>query len=670
MSMAEVDHIDLEVKGLSLLDDGAENDDFVLTLSPSPLKQTDNHKGLSLEMSGTMDVQEEDMDNKGEEDDVLPELHESMEPERSRRKGKLNLRKSLAWDSAFFTDAGVLDAEELSCMVKGAEKIEKNVMPRIEEDVERSTDTISTLASDSVALEHLEAELFEDIRASIQRSNKVSNVMTSTRKEVSSVADNGGNSASKKADATLKNVPKPKHAPKRAIGAQTLGMLKSQQKHTDGIQGSRKSIKLDNPRLMLFLCSLMKPVKTGDLTSSLAKLPKLPSKANPIPATMAKRASLSANHVKIDHDNTKTNTVAGKGAHTSKVFDSSNACKALPKPALSSKASSMRFSAASKMQSSRSSSDSTGSTLSDKAGKPNLPMARRKLVSKPVSQTSSASMLKTPSKTALKNRVSSGNSAISAYLMSSKINSSISPASLRMPSPKIGFFDGVKSVRTPNGTMQKQSTALPKIGTTLCSPNGRSNMKSKASGLPPSRMSTASGNVKSGTQNLSSPTSFQDKSQSPTLLNITDAPKDNQSFPSFAPEVHHEPKEESNSYVMDVGSGVHDTVKHVVQDAGLEAVNHGDLGVLKNEMTANVNEKANSNDIKVVAVEEETTYSNSKNADTTISEIAASRIPFAVKNSGVGDFLDFSKEAVVEEVVGKINSAIPPEIDYKENNNL
>lgn len=122
-------------------------------------------------------------------------------------------------------------------------------------------------------------------------------------------------------------------------------------------------------------------------------------------------------------------TVAGKGAHTSKVFDSSNACKALPKPALSSKASSMRFSAASKMQSSRSSSDSTGSTLSDKAGKPNLPMARRKLVSKPVSQTSSASMLKTPSKTALKNRVSSGNSAISAYLMSSKINSSISPAS-------------------------------------------------------------------------------------------------------------------------------------------------------------------------------------------------------------------------------------------------
>lgn len=194
-------------------------------------------------------------------------------------------------------------------------------------------------------------------------------------------------------------------------------------------------------------------------------------------------------------------------------------------------------------------------------------------------------------------------------------------------------------------------------------------MKSKTTGLPPSRMSTASENVKSGTQNLSSPISFQDKSQSPTSVNITDATKDTQSFPSFASEVHHEVSEESNSYVMDVGSRVHDTVKHIVEDAGLFAVNHGDLGVLKNEMTANVNEKANSNDIKVVAVEEETSNSISKNTDTTISELADSRIPFAVKNLGDGDFLDFSKEAVVE-VVGKINSAIPLEIDYKENNNL
>lgn len=40
--------------------------------------------------------------------DHLPELHESTEPERKKKSGRCNLRKSLAWDSAFFTSAGIL----------------------------------------------------------------------------------------------------------------------------------------------------------------------------------------------------------------------------------------------------------------------------------------------------------------------------------------------------------------------------------------------------------------------------------------------------------------------------------------------------------------------------------------------------------------------------------
>ena len=40
--------------------------------------------------------------------DRLPELHESSEPERKQRNGRYNMRKSLAWDSAFFTSAGNL----------------------------------------------------------------------------------------------------------------------------------------------------------------------------------------------------------------------------------------------------------------------------------------------------------------------------------------------------------------------------------------------------------------------------------------------------------------------------------------------------------------------------------------------------------------------------------
>ena len=37
-----------------------------------------------------------------------PQLLPSSEPERIERNGKYNLRKSLAWDSAFLTGAGIL----------------------------------------------------------------------------------------------------------------------------------------------------------------------------------------------------------------------------------------------------------------------------------------------------------------------------------------------------------------------------------------------------------------------------------------------------------------------------------------------------------------------------------------------------------------------------------
>ena len=40
--------------------------------------------------------------------DQMPQPSELMEPEMPRRNSKYNLRKSLAWDSAFFTNAGML----------------------------------------------------------------------------------------------------------------------------------------------------------------------------------------------------------------------------------------------------------------------------------------------------------------------------------------------------------------------------------------------------------------------------------------------------------------------------------------------------------------------------------------------------------------------------------
>jgi len=72
--------------------------------------------------------------------------------------------------------SGVLDAEELSSIIEGVEKDEKHELPDIQEDVYKSCESISTLASDSLTFESAEVEgdLFEDVRASIQKSSRKS----------------------------------------------------------------------------------------------------------------------------------------------------------------------------------------------------------------------------------------------------------------------------------------------------------------------------------------------------------------------------------------------------------------------------------------------------------------------------------------------------------------
>ena len=69
----------------------------------------------------------------------------------------------------FLLYLGVLDPEELSSIIEGVEKDEKHALPAIKEDLYMSCESISTLGSDSLTLESVEADLFEDIRASIQK---------------------------------------------------------------------------------------------------------------------------------------------------------------------------------------------------------------------------------------------------------------------------------------------------------------------------------------------------------------------------------------------------------------------------------------------------------------------------------------------------------------------
>ncbi|GFY84581.1 hypothetical protein Acr_03g0013550 [Actinidia rufa] len=95
-----------------------------------------------------------------------------------------SVRKSLAWDSAFFTSAGVLDPEELSIINNGFEMAETPLLPAIRKDIRkrRSTALEYTLDSDKFSFEinrSMDIDLFEDIRASIHRSITMPRVLKS-----------------------------------------------------------------------------------------------------------------------------------------------------------------------------------------------------------------------------------------------------------------------------------------------------------------------------------------------------------------------------------------------------------------------------------------------------------------------------------------------------------
>ncbi|XP_027173652.1 uncharacterized serine-rich protein C215.13-like isoform X1 [Coffea eugenioides] len=597
------DRIDLQVKGLSLIDFSNENDALILNSSPSPLSASrfslHNHQSSekqeepdTFESLGSFIAGKEAGVTPGSElDDQLPDLNESSEPSRASRKGKCNLRKSLAWDNAFFTSAGVLDPEELSCMIKGAEKIEMQKLPGIQEDMQRSTDSISTLGSEDLTLENFEAELFEDIRASIQKSSKAYNTTNANCKITS--GESQAVTSMKKMNLASQN-------------QKPVGISKSQTKQTLRLQSTAKAVKQDsvcsqpaqavrngssNPTLSKPPSVINKTVRNGSSNPTLSKPPSVINQVKPISTSTEKGASLAASQAnKLGNTKTTIGTVAGKGVQALKATIISGPCRVLPK----SSSSSSSASNSTKIKSATTSTvDSSGNVSSNNLGKSHLEAVRRKIGERTLKPLPSGSVLKTPLKTAKR---TCGNSAVSAYLMSSKISPSISPASsisewssasssssstinqrsntsrtsfdanscrsldndtiplhndsnnqiieqhgneeiviqnggprksssqagtlshsarpsgLRMPSPKIGFFDGVKSVRTPSGTVQSHASlgALPKVEAAVPSPSRSSNMKPKFGKL--SHVRTVSALVRVNPQELSSPMSMREKS--------------------------------------------------------------------------------------------------------------------------------------------------------------
>ncbi|KAG8374259.1 hypothetical protein BUALT_Bualt11G0113000 [Buddleja alternifolia] len=614
----------------------------------------------------------------------LPELHESMEPERTQRNRRYNLRKSLAWDSAFFTSAGVLDPEELSCMMTGLDKSEKKLLPGIEEDVTGSTESITTLGSDHLTLEtHEDDDLFLDIRASIQRSSKkASNLKNSSSKTGAIEVDSKAISSLKKEDLSSQNK-NPKPGFKKTGSLQTVRMSKCQPKQNIAKLGSGKAIKQDSGPSQMKSTS-----KIGETNSILPKPPKAISKSISTSTTTLKRDSIGTGRIKVECGSSKLGTtVSAKGVQPPKVSALSGVRRALPKPTVSSKSSFSGSSTTSKVQPLRSStsSDSSSGISSGTPIKSSLMTARRNPVkSGNVGKAPVGSTSKTPSRAALKNKPSP--STLSAHLMSTQISQSVSPASsisewssassssssmayqrsnisrisldasscksidggivhldmrnhsadqtadgdeskgvnlhgkipkksstqtgslqatvkpsgLRMPSPKIGFFDGVKSSnRTPNGPAPSGlQTVFPKNGAAINSPARSSNVKLKSTKVPTARTVTSLGGVKADFAKATSSPSLQEKSHA----SVSDSciSTDVKDSPSLCLEVKGNANGESCQ--KEEKTQVEDGVKQVV-GAGTGAIIKQNSGDLNNEMDLNMKKDISTGDIKIASVE-------------------------------------------------------------------
>ncbi|KAL5716866.1 hypothetical protein ACHQM5_009979 [Ranunculus cassubicifolius] len=340
-------------------------------------------------------------------------------PERTRKAGKCNLRKSLAWDSAFFTNAGVLEPEELSIINCG---LNKAPLPGIQEDVRRSAESNSTLDSDNFTLENLEAGLFDDIRASIQMSSNAS-ILTnsSSRDSLLEPEDNSPQSrqSSRKMELGSRNKMKPITMSKRqAINTQGAQSKKEEPVSTKKVAEKNKREASGTKKEALVRPHAQVTARSGELTQSLLRPPKIAGRINPISTSPTKRASLGANRVKTEIRNGKS--ASGRkeeaiGGSKRPVYGDSNVTprsKSFRKSSSSSSVSGIKMeSAASCSSHDKSGSTSSGSTDNSLTKKTNV----------------ATSTLKPPLRISLKDKTEV---RTSAYIKSvSKLSPSISPAS-------------------------------------------------------------------------------------------------------------------------------------------------------------------------------------------------------------------------------------------------
>ncbi|GMH26407.1 hypothetical protein Nepgr_028250 [Nepenthes gracilis] len=500
-----------EASGFSLIDFSVSGDFLLVSGSDAESSRKDNLGDVLIEES------------------QLSQPSESLESEIPQWKDNFNLRKSFAWDNAFFTSAGVLDPEELYSIIEGAEigRRKNQLLPGIEEDLSKSSNSISTFESDGLTLESLEADLFFDIRASIQRSSKASVSGNTCNNWGQGAGDSSSDLGLKMVESASRNMVKPKSALKKP-NASVRSLCKTTKLGSLGAQVTKPA------------------VKSQGSTSLLSRLPKIAHKKSSVAATPGKSMSNGANRVKSEVN--KSGNAKGQEARALKVTHPSDSRTSVPKVMASTITKT-------RIPSSCSSCGSpTSSSSENSLRRPSniVPKSVERMGSLPPSKN-----LKNQSKVALNSKSPLRNNQLSAYVKAtSKIASSISPASsisewssessssvatvnqklasskscssycggiasdsdelqnhpsdlgsighenqvgellrqspkqalakpsgLRMPSPRIGFFDGVKAgARTPSHGVQSHSGVPSNLPTSEAA-NSSSNCSSNKRGL-------------------------------------------------------------------------------------------------------------------------------------------------------------------------------------------
>ncbi|XP_068668613.1 putative GPI-anchored protein pfl2 isoform X1 [Aristolochia californica] len=343
--------------------------------------------------------------------ELLPLVSELSGATQIGKAPKCNLRKSLAWDNAFFTSEGVLDADELAMVTKAFKKAAP-ALPGIEEDLRRSAESNTTVGSESWALESLEVDLFDHLRASVRysgdESDKASDVSSCRSKAGPSKPGLSSCSTSKRQN--LASQSKIKHVPSAS---------KRQSIHN-------QSLKKISEEALSHLHNVQGPNKSRDQKPPL-KPPKILSRTSPLPSATSKRTSLASpgpSKSKIncgDAGNRQLLAVSAKPVPPSSIpTPKSSSSSGLPKLAQS----------------------RSGGPSFMSIGKFTSRISGNKAESRNSTHPSTCSTIKTPIRSSMK-KVENGKINASLRLMPSSKLSTVSPAS---------SIDGMSSSESSSST--------------------------------------------------------------------------------------------------------------------------------------------------------------------------------------------------------------------------